>query len=177
MTDNCIICSGPPGSGKTSVLNHLKSGFLVVPEPARRVLSSQRASGGRGTGDQDPSLFVQLMLKTALSDAESARESHSLILFDRGLPDLLAYAGYYSLDSSELLRAVETFRYAPNVFWFPAWEEIYATDAERTMSFHAAREFGERIRSEYRARGYNLIEVPCASIFERATFIREQLVS
>ena len=44
------ILSGPPGAGKTSLLEKLSDQVSVVGEPARRVLASERKNGGAGTG-------------------------------------------------------------------------------------------------------------------------------
>jgi predicted ATPase len=58
-----FILTGAPGSGKTAILSRLIDGFRCVDEPAREVLAEQRATGGRGTWDQDLSLFVHLLLQ------------------------------------------------------------------------------------------------------------------
>lgn len=174
MTER-YLCSGPPGSGKTTVLQQLGSRFQIVPESARRVIAEQRASGGRGTSDQDQHLFVELMLKRSIADASANASNRSPILFDRGLPDLLAYATYFALDTSNILEAIKIYTYEKDVFWFPAWREIYARDDERTMSFEEAAGFGEQLREVYQSVGYRLVEMPRASIEDRAAFIRDRL--
>lgn len=175
MLNDRYICTGPPGSGKTSVLEYLKADFVVVSEPARRVLAQQRASGGRGTGDQDTALFVSLMLQAAIADFETAPDTRAPILFDRGLPDLLAFAAHYELPNADIIRAVFEHRYTATVFWFPAWEDIYVNDDERTLDFRGAEAFGERIRTAYTISGYTLIDVPLAAVAERAEFIRKHV--
>ena len=153
----------------------MSSDALVVPEPARRVLAQERASGGRATGDQDPALFVERMLQVALSDAENASEAQGVVLFDRGIPDLIAYAAYYDIGDWDIRQALQRVTYDARVFWFPAWEDIYTTDDERTMSYSEAAEFGELIFSAYRSLGYDLIHVPLKSPRDRAEFIQAQL--
>lgn len=56
-------------------------------EPAREVLAEQRASGGRGTWEQDASLFVNLLLQRSIEKYEAAHGSGQRVLFDRGIPD------------------------------------------------------------------------------------------
>lgn len=175
MNSQRYIFTGPPGAGKTSVLDALKNEFVIIPEPARRVLAAQRASGGRGTGEQDSALFVTLMLQTALSDAENAREGDSIVLFDRGVPDLLAFAKHYGREDADIVRALAKTPYANRVFWFPPWAEIYANDAERRARFDEAVAFGDLIRAAYLENGFELIDVPRGSVDARAAFIREAL--
>jgi hypothetical protein len=74
-TSRLFILTGAPGSGKTAILDKIRTEFRCVDEPAREVLAEQRATGGRGTWDQDPSLFVQLLLQRSLQKYEEARSA------------------------------------------------------------------------------------------------------
>src|SRR5262245_13916173 len=89
---NLFVLTGPPGSGKIAILNLLRGAIGCVDEPAREVLAEQRASGGRGTWDQDPALFVDLLLQRSIEKYGSARGSKDPVLFDRGIPDCVVYA-------------------------------------------------------------------------------------
>jgi len=166
------ILAGPPGAGKTTVLQLLSETVQVVPEPARRVLAEQRAIGGQGTGDADQALFVQLMLEMAQADHAAAS---GLTLFDRGLPDLLAFCTHYGLPKRPIQTAITAQRYAPAVFWFPPWPEIYTPDDERKLDFQGAVEFGELIHQAYLQSGYSIVPVPQAPPQERAAFILRQI--
>lgn len=45
--DNFIVCTGGPGAGKTSVINHLKAlGYPCAPEVGRKVIQLQVALKG-----------------------------------------------------------------------------------------------------------------------------------
>jgi len=171
MTDRLHILTGPPGSGKTSLLEALSGDIAAIPEPARTVITHQRMIDGLGTSDQDYALFVELMLSHAMEGHAAALRSGRAALFDRGVPDMLAYATYYGLDDSHIRRAAEACRYDDRIFWLPAWEDIYETDDERTMAFHEADAFGDMIMGAYDACGYELVEVPEGSVDERAEFV------
>ena len=173
MKEQLILVSGPPGAGKTALLEQF-SGH--VPEPARRVLAAERAAGGTGTGDQDPARFVGLMLDMAMADHAAATARGETVLFDRGLPDLLAFADWYGLPGAEIERACRRFRYAPHVFWLPAWQDIYAPDAERTLDFAGASAFGDRLKIAYARAGYTLIDVPLGTVSERAAFVARTMI-
>lgn len=165
------ILTGPPGSGKTSILAELsKRGFPIVDEPARRVLVQQRRIDGEGVYDKNPFLFKELMLSRMLYDYESAPK-YDLVFFDRGLPDLIAYSKCFNLDIGSELKASHTYRYNSTVFFAPAWEHIYTNDAERRLTFDAALVFENDLRQAYAELGYQLIDIPLLSVSERVNFI------
>ncbi len=171
-----IAFTGAPGSGKTTLLAALENqGLRQVPEFARRVIRQQRLIGGQGTSDQNPQLFVDLMLARAIDDFEYHRTSTHTVLFDRAIPDLLGYAELFEIDSQSIRSACELFRYDKRVFYAPPWEEIYCTDNERTMSFEAAAAFGEMLRSNYQSAGYDLLPLPLSSVEDRAEFVLDHL--
>ena len=167
-----FILTGPPGSGKTTVLDLLTRELPTVAEPARRVLAEQRRIGGAATGDQDPAAFVAQMRDLAISDYEQAA---GITVFDRGLPDLLAFTQYYKLADAPVRAAIEKHRYRSPVFFFPPWEEIYENDDERTLDFDGAAAFGELTRAGYLSSGYELISVPAGLPEARAQFILDRL--
>ncbi len=142
-TQHLIIITGPPGSGKTSLLSALnRKSKTVVDEPARRVILDQRRAGGRGTSEQDPHIFVNLMLQRAVQDYEQHALMRGPIFFDRGIPDLLAYAKHLGVNTTLIHSACQQYKYRADVFFMPAWEEIYIQDEERRMSFKQAHLFG-----------------------------------
>ena len=67
-----FILTGPPGSGKTTLIESLAKHVKVVPEAARRVLMIERASGGAATGEQDAAAFVARMLDMSTADYAAA---------------------------------------------------------------------------------------------------------
>ena len=146
-------------------------------EPAREVLAEQRASGGTGTWDQDPSLFVDLLLRRSIENYESARGSGARVLFDRGIPDCIVYAMQAGADPGPSVEATAAFRYERPVLFLEPWRDIYATDEERVMSFEDTMSFGEALMDVYERSGYDLLRVPRGSILERADFVREFLRS
>lgn len=167
-----FILTGPPGSGKTTVLDVFEAEMPTVAEPARRVLAEQRRTGGTATGDQNPSAFVAQMLDLAKSDYSRAA---GRTVFDRGLPDLLAFTAYYKLPDGPVRAAIAANRYRSPVFFFPPWEEIYETDEERTLGFDGAAAFGELTRAGYLSSGYDLISVPKGPPETRARFILDRM--
>jgi predicted ATPase len=168
-----VVLTGAPGSGKTTTLDHLGAGTLIVGEPAREILAEQRAAGRVGNLDHEPALFVDLLLRRSIDKYQTARTSGAPVLFDRGVPDCVAYAVGFGVDPAPSVEASRRYRYDEEVFVLPPWEEIYTTDDERTMSFADTIPFHEAVVAAYERAGYTLIEVPQGSAAERAAFVRQ----
>jgi predicted ATPase len=177
MTKNrYFILTGAFGSGKSTVLDYLQlRGIQGIVEPARPILAEQRSIQGNGLPGKDPRLFIELMLSRMLSAYAHSEAFAGPILFDRGIPDILAYAKLFGFDFPPGENAARLYRYNPHVFIAPAWEQIYRTDDERTVPFSVAREFGDDVREIYTRLGYTLTDLPCVSAEERAAFIQHHL--
>lgn len=166
-----IVMTGAPGTGKTAILNALAPGIAHVREPAREVLAEQRAIGGKGTPDSDPSLFVGLLLERSIVKHRASEFEGQRVLFDRGVPDCIAYARHFGTDPQPSVEAAKLYRYHGTVLLVRPWEEIYTTDEERKMTFGGTLGFQRLIEEAYQAAGYELLEVPRAAISDRAEFV------
>src|SRR5262245_54447360 len=148
--DRFFILTGAFGSGKSTLLEHLRTlGFAGIEEPARPILAEQRSVDGDGVPERDARLFVELMLSRAMGDYRRMDGATAPVFFDRGIPDMLAYASLFGFDYPAGENAARKYRYARRVFFAPAWEQIYACDDERTVSFEAANHFGDAVRAVY----------------------------
>jgi predicted ATPase len=62
-----FIITGCPGSGKTTLIKHLRDiDIPCVDEPARQVIAEQRAIQGDGLSDRNVLLFTELLLAKSL---------------------------------------------------------------------------------------------------------------
>ena len=175
---NYIVLTGAPGSGKTTVLDRLQSlGQTVVAEPARQILAEQRSFGGRAVPERNPDLFVELLLSRALYEYRRHTGGTHTVLFDRGLPDVIAYARLFGLPCDGTVAAAQRYRYNAQVLLLPAQEDIYRQDEERRMTFAQARRFGEIIREAYEELGYAVTTLPPGTPDERARALLSQLPS
>ena len=175
VSDELWILTGAPGSGKTAILEELRGSLRCVDEAARRVLAEQRAIGGPGTPERDPARFVELLVEVALADHERASLGGGPTLFDRGIPDCIAYAIHLGVDPGPSVHASERYRYHEEVLILEPWEEIYATDDERTMSFADTLTFHSVLVQVHERAGYRSIVVPRGSARDRAGFVRDHL--
>ena len=167
------ILTGAPGAGKTTVLDHVGADIRCVGEPAREILAEQRSVGGAGTPDGDPSLFLDLLLRRSIDKYEAAQRWEGPVVFDRGIPDCVAYAVLLGVDPASSVLASQTHRYHSEVLFLEPWEEIYTVDDERTMSFADTLPFHEALVDAYERAGYTIVEVPRDSVEDRAAFVRD----
>ncbi len=176
MKSNFFILTGAMGSGKSTIAEALKlKGFNVVDEPARQILAEQRLFQGNGTPENDMQLFTELMLSRSLYFYNKHKDSEEPVLFDRGVPDMIAYAALFNLDLNFVKEASQMYSYNKSVFITADWEEIYQTDDERTMSYEQAKAFGRSLRAIYQELDYDLIEVPKMNAQERSEFILSRI--
>ena len=170
------VLSGAPGSGKSSVLKELrKDSFICVDEPARQILAEQRSFKGNALPEDNGALFTELLLSRALFLYKSHLNTDTPVIFDRGIPDNLVYGKYFKMELSPILRASQTYRYNPKIFFLPSWKTIYVNDDERKMSFEEAHEFGEELKEVYLSLGYDVIEVPKDTPEKRSAFIQKAI--
>ena len=166
-----FILTGAPGSGKTSILATLDPDIRIIAEPAREILAEQRAIDGTGVPDRDPSLFNAQLLQRSIDKVLATEDDAGPVVFDRGIPDCIAYATVLGVDPASSVEAAQTYRYHHEVLILPPWEEIYTTDDERRMSFADTGPFHDALVDAYERTGYILVEVPRGPIDRRASFV------
>jgi predicted ATPase len=177
IRDDFYILSGGPGAGKTAVIEVLRArGYRCVEEVARKILKQQMKFDGDAVDWKDQAAFREVMLSWSIADFESVDERVRPVFFDRGIPELTAYANPPGVEApAHLQRAAALFRYNPIVFVAPPWQEIYCTDAERKQSFEEAIDVWRRVTPCYEKCGYVPIELPRVAPEKRADFILERI--
>ena len=168
-----IVLIGGPGTGKSSVLKHLKSnGFYCMEEISREITIRAQEEGIEQLFLTEPILFSKLLLKGREDQyLKASRSSNDLIFFDRGLPDIHAYLDYTKEKyPSYFKKSSKKHRY-DYVFIFKPWKEIFITDGERYESFKEAAIIDTYLEKSYKDLNYTLIEVPFDTIKNRSNFI------
>lgn len=174
--DRFFIITGAFGSGKSTLLKALnQQSYRTVSEPARDILKEQREIDGLGVPDKDPYLFAQLLLSRAIEKYQQMSHMDGKVIFDRGMPDTIAYASFFNLDTHPFENAAKIYSYAKQVFWLPPWEEIYTTDEERTLSFGQSVQFSDLLKNTYAQLGYELVVLPKSDIACRVQFVIDRI--
>ena len=170
-----IIISGCSGGGKSTLIDELAlRGHATVPEPGRRVVREQQASGGSALPWADTRAFVDRIVAMAKADHANAAANAGWTFFDRGLIDALSALS--TLTGAPLSReSLAAYPFHRQVFLAPPWPEIYETDAERKHSLAEAEIEYRRLAELYPALGYEIILLPKTSVAARADFVERTL--
>ncbi len=177
MNPKKIVITGGPGTGKSSVIEHLKTrGFLCYEEISREVTLQARKDGIEQLFLVEPLLFSNKLLQGRKEQFLSASaEPRNVVFLDRGLPDVLAYMDYKGDQyPDEYIETCQNHQY-DYVFVLAPWQEIFVSDNERYENFEQAIEIHHHLLKTYMRFGYQLIDVPFESIEKRSDFILEVL--
>lgn len=177
MADHLYVVTGGPGAGKSSLIEALAAeGLPHMPEAGRAIIQDQVAIGGAALPWANRAAFAELMLGWEMRSYREACGQHAPIIFDRGVPDVIGYLRVCGLPvPAHLQKAAELRRYNRKVFIAPYWSEIFTQDVERKQDADEAEATCQAMIEVYSSLGYELVNLPFASIQERACFIRVHL--
>jgi predicted ATPase len=176
-SERFYVITGGPGSGKTSLIEALRSrGYVCSTEAGRAIIQDQAAIGGSALPWHDRMLFAELMLQWEMRSYHLAELSTSPVFFDRGVPDVLGYLCLVGLPvPHHVHKAADQFRYNRAVFIAPPWCEIFRQDIERKQDFDEAQRTYESLSKTYTELGYELVELPRRAVEDRVKFILDRL--
>ncbi len=178
-SDRFYIITGGPGSGKTTLIDALRSKrYFCTTEAGRGIIQDQVAIDGHALPWQDPSLFAELMLCWEMRSYHLAEQTTGTVFFDRGVADVAAYLRLIGIAVPEHVRkAVMNFQYNPRVFIAPPWREIFHSDVERTQDFAEAERTYQALVATYGELRCDLVELPRVPVDERVRFILSRIAS
>lgn len=173
--DRFVVVTGGPGAGKTTLLEALAcDGLGYTAEAGRGVIRNQMAIGGAAVPWSDRALFAELMLSWEMRSYGWAQQQPGVVLFDRGLPDVVGYLRLEGLPvPAHVYTAAENFRYHCRVLLTPPWQEIFEQDDERQQDFAVAERTYETMVEVYTELGYTIVDVPRTDLASRVRFTVE----
>lgn len=177
MQNKKIVITGGPGTGKSSIINHLESnGHHCLHEVSRQITVEAQQQGIEQLFLERPLLFSEKLLEARIKQhLEAAQLSKDHIFLDRGIPDVVAYMDYLGTPyPSEFTVACQNHEY-DKIYLLPPWKEIYISDNERYESFEQALVIHEHLKNSYITYGYNPIVVPTGTVENRSSFILNSL--
>lgn len=165
---NWYVITGQPCSGKTTVINRLQQmGYQISEEVARHFYLNLMEKNPNKAVLQDQ-LFLQKEILNIELAREDALDPNALILFDRALPDSIAYYRELGDIPDFVIKAAKRFRYR-RVFFLEALP--FHPDNVRHENGEVAKRLGRYITEAYEQLGYELIHVPVCSVEERVKYI------
>ena len=166
------VITGGPGVGKSTLLAAAADiGMAVFPEVARDIL---RQPGGMDMRAKRPGEFAQAMLDAEIAAYHAAGVGPAL--YDRGFPDIVGFLNLEVLPVTPGLEdACRHLRYDGPIFRAPPWPEIYQRDAQRIQNWDEAIASDAAVCSAWRQYGYDLVDLPFASVQERLAFVAKYL--
>lgn len=177
MKPKKIVITGGPGTGKSSIINHLKKiGHLCYDEISREVTLQARKDGIEQLFLTEPLLFSEKLLEGRTQQfIDAEKETSTTVFLDRGIPDVLAYMDYIGdIYPKYFIDACKKYKY-DTVFVLAPWQEIFISDSERYENFEQAIEIHHHLLQTYKRYGYHLVDVPFESIEKRTDFVLEAL--
>jgi len=172
-----IVLIGGPSSGKTTLINALKSdGYYCMEEISRQITIDSQEKGIDQLFLEDPLLFSQHLLlgrQTQFNEADSINQD--IVFFDRGLPDVVAYLDYLGNSYPDSFKTICSEHKYDYIFILKPWKAIYKQDNERYETFEQAVVIHEFLVKSYTKFGYTIVDTPFGTVKERIDFIINHL--
>lgn len=149
-----------------------KQGFPYVPEVAREIIREQVARNGNALPWANIPAYTHLMLSRSVESFEQHQKQESVLFFDRGIPDTLAYVHLtlnpHLPNSNIPFKISATIRRYSS---FPPGLKSTETDSERKQTYQEAVETYDVMLVTYQQLDYIPIIVPKGTPEERAEFV------
>jgi predicted ATPase len=166
---NWYVVTGAPSSGKTTLVKGLERlGYRVVHEVARAYIEAQMEQGRTLEEIRADKKSFETHILNAKVAIEAKLPKDEVIVFDRAIPDSIAYFDAAGLDTTEPVEKSPRNRYR-RIFLLDRLP--YKTDHARIENKETARKLDEGLEQAYEMLGYDVVRIPVVSIEDRLEVI------
>ncbi len=173
VTTNWHVITGAPASGKTTLVKELENlGYRVIHEVARAIIESKIQHGI--TAEQaraDSRTFERDILKAKI-DIEAKLPKNETIIFDRAIPDSIAYFKLAGLNPEEAIAKSPVNHYKKIFFLDPL---PYRKDHARIEEKQIAAQLDKELKRSYTTLGYKLIRIGAMPIERRLELVLKRI--
>lgn len=165
---NWLVITGPPSSGKTTIIDSLRGrGFLVCKDPAREVIETFLNSSKFMDEYSKQLLIVEKMLSHY-----SAYSKNDVVFLDYGMPDNLVFQSLSGFQLETAKMASRVIRYKEVFLLEPL---PYKEDGIRNVDVGKQNIIFDNIKLKYEEYGYKPIIIPVSNIASRLNKITSYL--
>ena len=167
------MITGAPSSGKTTLVKELeKLGYRVVHEVARAIIEMEMEKD-RTLEEirSDKESFENLVLDTKIA-IEAKLPKDEVILFDRAVPDSIAYFEIAGVDTQEAVAKSPRNRYK-KIFLLDRLP--FHRDHARIEDQETAARLDRGLEASYRGLGYDVIRIGVMPVKDRLSLIVQEI--
>jgi predicted ATPase len=174
MTEtNWYVVTGAPSSGKTALVRELeKLGYRVIHEVARGYIERQMEQGRTLEEIRaDKRSFEEWILHAKIA-IEAVLPKDHVIIFDRAVPDSIAYFEVAGLDAAEAIGKSHRNRYK-KVFLLDRLP--YEVDHARIEDSQIAARLHQSLEQSYKMVGYQVTRIGVMPLQDRLELVLKEM--
>jgi predicted ATPase len=174
---NWRVVTGAPFSGKTTLVESLRSrGYRTIEDCGRRAICERLSSGQTKDDARSDYESLQLRISELMLDKAGAHDPSTTVIWDYSFPDNLAYLAIagHEWDDIHLERAVR-FRFKQVFLLHTVGRFNNLTDPVRTESQESQVKLQTIMKEIYETLGAEVIEIPASTLDFRLAEVEEIL--